>query len=251
MDTAGDTFSSVLQRIKNDCAWETMPETDIPLLAALCGPLEIKALIQSLDTLDNADLIDDAGDMADEYWRLRTALSRVLAAVGQPGVEPLLGALHSPNRATQEYAARALGQIGDTRAFGPLCLLLAHDADHNDWRPGVIGALGDLKDRRAIPVLLPYLNPAHDQVNRGWIIRITANALGNIGTDSVIGPLCDVIKMDHDWFARLGAVEGLAKMSERSNPRVTEALQIALSDSDGRVQAEAKRALQPKVRPTN
>jgi HEAT repeat protein len=233
------SFSSILAEIQRDCGWEHIPYDKITALARVCGPAEVDQLIRELNSLDDADLVDDAGDVGDDYWRLRTAYSQTLAEVGEPAVEPLLRALGSENPETRLYAARALGLIVTPRAFDPIVALLAGEQE-DTTRMGLIEALGNLRDARAVSVLLPYLK-APEQRNRGWIIRMAANALGCIGTEEVIGPLSEVLVNDPDWFARLGATEGLRKMR---HPLAREALGRVLEDEDARVRAEASAGLQ-------
>src|SRR5207247_1344096 len=103
------SFVTILAEIQHDCGLECIPYEKVSALARLCSPVEVEHLIRELDALDDADLENDAGDMGDEYWRLRTAYSQVLVEVGQPAIEPLLRALGSSNPQTRGYAARALG----------------------------------------------------------------------------------------------------------------------------------------------
>ncbi len=233
------TFSVMLADIQRDCAMEAIPYQKFSALARLCGPTEVEHLIRELDTLDNANLKDDPGDMVDEYWRLRTAYSHILAEVGEPAIEPLLRALSSRNPQTRAYAARTLGLIGTQRAFSPLVTMLAREGD-DIIRMSLIEALGKLRDERAIEVLLPYLKRS-EQKNRAWFIRMTANALGCIGSEVVIRPLSEVLVTDPDWFARLGAAEGLRKVR---HPSAAAALRRAFEDEDARVRSEAAAGLQ-------
>jgi HEAT repeat protein len=232
-----DTFHALLQSIKNDCAWEHIPADKIAALARMCGPKEINELIQELEQLDDADLEGDVGDGIDEYWRLRSSISRVLGLVGDAAVSPLIQALQSENPRTRGYAAAALGMTGAKQSFEPIATLLQIEPDF-DTKLQLIEALGGLGDPRAVDVLLPYLHAP--QQNRGWLIRITAHALGRIGTDAVLQPLCNVLASDPDWFARLGAAEGLGHMREE---RAIGALCNALTDRDGRVRGQAKESL--------
>jgi HEAT repeat protein len=232
------SFSGLLAEIQRDCGWEHIPSDKISALARLCGSAEVNHLIGELDALNDAVLLDDAGDIGDEYWRLRTAYSQALAEVGQTAIEPLLRALGSANPKTRAYAAKALGRIGTERAFSPISALLATESD-DVIRLSLIEALGALRDERAVAIVLPYLKAA-EQVNRGWIIRVAANALGSIGSESVIGPLEEVLACDPDWFARLGAAEGLRKIR---HPSAVTALRRALNDQDARVRAEASAGL--------
>jgi HEAT repeat protein len=232
-----DSFHTLLDSIKSDCAWETIPYDKVSVLAKLCGPEEVNALIGELDRLDDADLEDDPGDGIDEYWRLRKSLSLALAEVGEPAVDSLLNALHSANPQTRAYSAWALGRIGTPRAFEPLVALLAEE--HEDViEVFLIQALGDLGDPRAVAVLLPYLKPARE-LNRWWIVAVTADALGKLGTASVIPHLAEVLSSDPDWSARLGAAKGLRRIKL---PQAAEALRRALHDEDARVRAEAEAA---------
>ena len=88
-------------------------------------------------------------------------------------------------------------------------------------------------------VLLGYLNDPR-QEDRGWNIRLAANALGKIGTEQVLQPLIEVLVSHSNWFARLGAAEGLRKIRD---PRAAGALRIALADADARVRREAAAAV--------
>jgi HEAT repeat protein len=237
------SFDTLLAEIKNDCAWELIPYDKISALARQCGPAEVCLLLRELDALDDADLEGDAGDGIDEYWRLRTACSQALAEVGESAIEPLLQALASPNPQTRAYSARELGMIGTKRAFELVVSLLASETD-DVIRMSLIEALGGLGDERAVPVLLRYLK-APEQVNRGWIIRVAANALGKLGTEAVIKPLAEVLATDPDWFARLGAAEGLRKIRHSA---AADALRRALDDRDARVRGEAAAGLQECAR---
>lgn len=233
-----DTFHGLLAAIKNDCAWETIPTDKIAALARMCGPEEIAQLIQELDALDDADLENDPGDGIDEYWRLRTSLSQVLAQIGEPAVLPLIQALKSENSQTRGYAAFALGIIGAKQAVDPIVTLLETEADFLA-KLCLISALGRIGDPRAVDILLPYLH-VPEQQNRGSLINVTTQALGRIGTPAVLQPLRIVLESDPDWLARLGAVEGLGHMREEG---VIGALRDALTDRDGRVRSQARKSL--------
>ncbi len=233
-----DHFRFLLAEILHDCGLECIPYDKISALAQLCGPSEVAVLLEELDSLDDAAIETEPDDVRDEYWRRRMALSQALAEAGQPAVEPLLQALNHSNPQTRSYVARALGLLGTKRAFEPIVELLLREQD-NGLKLALIEALGELHDERAVEVLLPYLS-IPEQINRGWLIRLAANALGKIGTERVIQPLAEVLVSHRDWFARLGAVEGLRKMR---HPRAVQALRPALSDADARVRREAAAAL--------
>jgi HEAT repeat protein len=233
-----DDFHSLLADILHDCGLECIPSDKISALARICGPSEVANLIDELDGLRDTDIADEPDDVKDEYWRRRMALSQILAQVGQLAVIPLLHALSSANPQTYSYAARALGLMRAVPAFEPIADLLLRERDYM-VKIGLIEALGDLGNERVIDVLLPFLH-VPEQQNRGWTIRLVANALGKIGTERVIQPLVDVLESDPNWFARLGAVEGLRKLRD---DRAEAGLRTALADADARVRQEAAAAL--------
>jgi len=234
-------FNTLLAEIQQDCGWGCVQAADgkIRELASMCGPAEVAQIIDRLDALDDADLEDDAGDVADEYYALSVSYSEVLAAVGELAVEPLLGALGSRNPNTRAYAARTLGRIGTPRAFERIIAMVAAETD-GKVRFFVIEALGRLRDERAVAVLLPYLK-ATEPLNRGHIISTAAKALGRIGSNDVILPLAEVLDTDPDWLARLGAAQALRMIR---HPLARAALQRGLKDKDDRVRAEAEAGLQ-------
>lgn len=239
MHSITNTFELLLAEIKRDCGWEHVPYDKISEIAKLCGPAEVARLIAELNALNDADLEDDAGDIGDEYFRLRTAYSQALTEVGEPAIDPLLHALDSKNPHTRSSSARALGRLGAKQAYTLLVNLLTKEFDFQ-IRLEMMRSLGELRDQRAVEILLPYLK-VPEQINRGWIVQTAANALGKIGTESVIEPLTEVLCNDPDWFARLGAVEGLCGIK---HPDVRPVLQRALNDVDERVRNQAARGLE-------
>jgi len=233
------TFEQLLEEIHKKLAWESIPADEtIAEIARICGPAEIDLLIQELEDLDDADIADQNCDVWDDYCRHRRTLSRILGQIGEPAVDPLLRVLQSTNPQTRHYAAAALGVIGAIRAFEPIVRAAALETD-NFNRVSVLSALGGLGDQRAIAVLLPYLQ-VREQRNRGWIIRLAAKALGGIGNEQVVQSLAEILGNDPDWFARLGAVEGLEQSCHQQS---TEALTLALNDVDYRVRDAAREGL--------
>ncbi len=229
-----ESFESWVAGIQRGCAWEAVPGAEVAELGRLCGSVEVAWLIALLDGLRDEDVEDAPVEMVDEYWRLRTAYGAVLVAVGAGAVPQLMMALWSENSATRCFGARALGEIGDGRAFQVLCGRLAVEEDEVALC-AVIEALGRLGDVGAVPLLLPFLAVPLGEQNRGWLVRITANALGRIGGEAVVEPLVGLLG-DESWFVRLGAVEGL-RLVEAEGARA--ALVRAQADADERVRKAA------------
>lgn len=193
-------------------------------LAAQQSPAVVPTLIKVLVELDGIDLTDDAGDVGDEVWRTRQAIAFGLEACerrAQPELRALIA--REPSRAG-EVALLALAKLGDPEAATVAA----------DWvQKGIEGAmlpLGLLRPAGAARVLAGAIATAQPP-NAGWRKRLAAQALGRIGDADALAAL-EVLLDDPDWFARLGAVEGLLLLS---GPRVEPALKRARADGDARV----------------
>lgn len=231
-------FNDLYSEVKKMCGWETIP-TELNLaLGRVCQPADIQYLIAELESLDNAALEDDAGDEADYYWRLRTSISDALVAAGKLAVKPLLAAIDSPNDAAAEYVARSLSLLKVTQAITPILKRL-NGARDNQAKLPYISALGEIGDRSVIDDLLPYLQKS-GELNGGWLVRLTAIALGKIGDKSSIEPLGCLLRSDPDWFARLGAAEGLRNLVSKAS---IVHLEFGTTDSDQRVAQAAQESL--------
>ena len=86
----------------------------------------------------------------------------------------------------RNFAANALGRIGDERAVEPLLVAL-RDADEN-VRDYAASALGDIGDARAVEPLIAALRDADENV-RFW----AAKALGQIGDAHAVAPLIQLL----------------------------------------------------------
>jgi len=92
----------------------------------------------------------------------RRAVCDTLVSLGAVSVDPLIKALsdrsnggYSDLLRTCALAAEALGEIGDKRAFQPLCSLLKDEDPKVRWK--VVVALGELNDKRGIDPLIGAL----------------------------------------------------------------------------------------------
>lgn len=229
-------FDRHFRAIVRACSQGRIDREQIVAAAALCGRAEIDLLVAKLDGLDDADLMDGAGDVADFYWRLRTSYAEVLAGAGGPAVDAMIEALRSVNPRTRSHVASALGAAGAGRAFGPLVAALADEAD-DTTRLGLLEALGRLRNPAAFDVLVPYLS---DHSSNGWPARVAAGALGRLGDPRAVGPLAALLRAADDWFVRLGAAEGLRHLN---HPAAADALRAAAHDPDPRVRKEVLGAL--------
>jgi HEAT repeat protein len=231
-------FPQLYEEVIKTCSYESMSEELNHRLGQACNLNEITILIKKLESLKDEDLVDDAGDIGDFYWRLRTSISDALAAAGQISVGPLLTTLTSPNPRAAQYAARSLGILKEKRALDPIISKM-HQASKNADRFPYISALGDIGDERIIRELIPYLDCSNEQ-NGGWLVRISANALGKTGSKLVLNPLAHILLKDTNWFARLGAAEGLGLLG---NKQAFPILRQALKDTDHRVAEAAQESM--------
>ncbi|MDT8357432.1 MAG: HEAT repeat domain-containing protein [Methanomicrobiaceae archaeon] len=181
--------------------------------------------------------------------------------MGKPDVERLarrddlhglIQALNYSDPDIQWQAAHAIAGIGHERLEE---ILPALRSRNRYVRTGIIGALSEIKDARALPGLIFCLQDRYDEVRWG-----AALALGEIGDPSAIPPLVQVLR-DENKYVRHGAARALEKlrwkpakpeeqayyslaslewpalgsMGEESLP----ALKLALSDRDPGVRKQA------------
>ena len=105
-----------------------------------------------------------------------------LGRIRQPrALEALIGLLQDGNNEVSAAAARALGEIGDARAVGPLCSILS-DYFNGRAAADALGMLG----APAVEQVITVLEEKPDLYRRP---QIAAEVLSQIGDDRAIGPL--------------------------------------------------------------
>ncbi len=224
-----------MRRLRECAGWEDLSGALAAAkeLAALQSDAVVPAFVAALVALDHVDLTDDAGDVGDEVWRTRQALAYGLEACerrAQPALRALIA--NEPSRAG-EVALLALAKLADPEAAQVAARWVARGVE------GAMLPLGLLRPPGAARVLAGAIAAA-DAPNAGWRKRLAAQALGRIGDDDALAAL-EVLLDDADWFARLGAVEGLLLIG---GPRVAAALARARADTDARV---VRAACQPSA----
>ena len=155
-----------------------------------------------------------------------------LVKIGQPAVEPLLSALENENKDVRSSAVRALGQIGDARAFQPLIKTL--EDEDKDVRSSAAVALGQIGDTRAFQPLIDALKDGNENV-RSSAVR----ALGRMGNPQAVSAIIDALKDEHR-YVRSSAAAALGRMG---NPQAVQPLIDALEDEDALVCSYAVNAL--------
>ncbi|MEA1869480.1 MAG: HEAT repeat domain-containing protein [Euryarchaeota archaeon] len=119
-------------------------------------------------------LIDALVDV--DRW-VRDETIEALCKIGEPAVEPLIGALG--NEDVRNEAVDALVSIGE-----PAVLPLIKALENEDMRAGAVEALGRIGDERAVLPLIDALIDEDREVRWG-----AAGALGKIGDTRAVGPL--------------------------------------------------------------
>ena len=153
-------------------------------------------------------------------------------------VSILISALEDEDRDTQRSAAKALGEIGDVRAVGPLIAALLKQ-EKEAWvgvmvRSSAAEALGKIGDARAVEPLIHALKDEDDGVRRE-----AAEALGEIGDVRAVESLIQALKDEH-VFVQTSAAFALGKIGDA---RAIEPLKKALNDESLAVRSAAIEAL--------
>lgn len=120
--------------------------------------------------------------------------AEILVRIGEPAVESLIPVLKSDSMLTRINAAYALIGIGNAHAVIPLITALnpqnKPEDDDKFYREWLVMALGELKDKRAVELLISILKDKNQEDS----VRITAVwALGEIKDSRAIEPLVDVL----------------------------------------------------------
>jgi len=151
---------------------------------------------------------------------IRQVAAKALKEIGDSkAVDPLIRALKDGNQEIKEIAAEALGQIGDSKAVDPLIMALKD----GNWaiRLFAARALGKIGGKRTAEPLIRALKDR----NR-FVRRAAAEALGQIGDSKAVDPLIRALKDGNHEIKEIAA-EALGKIG---NPRAVEPLIEVLGD---------------------
>ena len=195
------------------------------------------------------------------FWQ-QIEIARAIVARHDASVLPgLADLLKAEDRHERGNAAYIFARLGDDRGFEVICAILADKS----LRPaiteiasngrGTIQAqrrqvsedryyaahlLGDLKDARAVPILLPLL---HDED----VADVVPWALGEIGDKRALQPLVEQLS-DKDPSRRVLAIDGLGRLrAKEALPHLRELLTDDEKPNFGKgltVSGEAKKAME-------
>ncbi len=230
----GHMLQQLLEQLRREAGFENTSGaiSAARSIAALPGEAPIAALTGVLEAADGVDLTDDAGDVGDEVFRLRSAAKAGLLAAGVRVVPFLRARLDVDTREPRHTVMlRVLGELGD-RSVLPIAEAWS-SLEENEWvRWAALETIGLLR----VPGTEGLLRAALGRpgaINQGWLKRITAVALARLGDVEALEVLLD----DPDWFARLGVAEGLKELPAEKAKRLRQRVE---RDVDARVRAAAK-----------
>lgn len=202
-------------------------------------------------------------------WRERAFAAELLGRVGGASVAPALietaASARSEDADVREIALRALARMADPQAVVPLVDALRHaegwlapritdilvrhgensvepllgfleNHTRHPARPWAIAALGEIKSRRAYPVLIRSLNDPDDEVRAK-----AATALGLLGDRRAAGYLLERLLGDPAPFVRARIATALGQFND---PEVIDRLVRALGDPAWWVRLRSVEALE-------
>jgi hypothetical protein len=181
------SLEALLEQLRRCAGFEDLggATTAAEAIARLGSDKAVDALIRLLVEIDDIDLTDDAGDVGDEVWRTRAAVSRGLELCGDRAIASLRPLIAGPVTERGQAALAILAKRGDPAAI-PIAI---------DWvERGVMFALvplGELAPPNAVEIIARAIDQA-PELNAGWTKRLAQLA-------------------DPDWFARLGVAEALQR----------------------------------------
>ncbi len=183
-------------------------ETSVPFLMEMINdadPARREAAIAALGNLRAQQAADRIADiLADTTLERRYVAAWALGKINDPAfTENLIAALGDANFEVQRQAVRALIRIH--RPAVPALLEALPDASPQMAR-GIIHALGDIGDRRALQPLLEHSNGA----NRAEIMLALGKLRDPQATNALIAGLTD-----DDWQVRMNAAMALGPLGAK------------------------------------
>ncbi|MDA1264019.1 MAG: HEAT repeat domain-containing protein, partial [Planctomycetota bacterium] len=171
------------QRVRLEAQWELAERGEHALLLEAATDPQANALARlhglwglghllRVDGREAARVVRELLSLHDDPdLEVRAQLYKLLGDLRWLDAVPLaLRALEDDSARVRSFAAQALGQMGDARAFGPLVDLLASNDDQDPWlRHAAVWALVSLGDGDRIAGLSQHEHPA---VRRGAVVAL-------------------------------------------------------------------------------
>jgi HEAT repeat protein len=173
-------------------------------LGAIGHPASVEPLVSALSNQHKIAKSRSQRSSHETETMEHEALTKALAAIGQPAVAPLLKALESEDKEGRRLAVQVLGWIKDPRAVEPLMRKL--EDNRSDVRQAAALALGTIGDPRAVGALVKAAD-GRDMETR----RAAAEALGLLGSEDAVDTLIKAVG-DQSESVQLAAIKALAQI---------------------------------------
>src|SRR5690349_11287925 len=195
----------------------TRAKEGIPALCTRLRDQDIKVQPEAIKDLVNA--------LRDADWWVRARSADALGTLGGPKVvDAVLGLTKDPDEFARRYAIEILNTVPDPRAVP----VLIDSLEDDDWwvRERAVDALGKAADPAAVePLLLMMSRDAR-------ALPLCVRALGAIGSDSVIEPLCRLAEST-DSEVRREAIQALQAVGQRDLAEPARQIVIAALEKAG------------------
>jgi len=171
-------------------------------------------------------------DLENKKGNIQREAKKDLISWGADSVEPLIAVVRDWEHEPADLRVACvdiLGEIKDKRAV-PVIIDAANE-NRMTMKYSAARALGNIGDKRAAPVLIKLLN------DKEWQVRLYATeALGKIGDISGARPLANLLLADPNDKVRLAAIEALDKLNARTEYKT---VLEAFSDNDPQIRSYA------------
>lgn len=193
-------------------------------IALVLMSLTVSCLNEPQERSTSSQLLVDKFKSTKVFWQ-QFEVAKEIVALHDPSVLPeLAGWLNHEDRHLRGNAAFVFAGLGDHRGFGVIKAILADRSDRPEGQgiPGgryhikrqikadryyAVHLFGDLKDPRALPILIPLLKDKEVNYIVPW-------SLGEIGDKRAVGPLIDTLS-DKSPSMRVLAIYALEKLGAK------------------------------------
>ena len=159
--------------------------------------------------------------MEDASWRVRKTAAGIL--VDEHPLERYVGGLIQlltveDNAGARNSAIETLVKLGKSATSS---LLAAFETTNRDVRKFIVDIIGEVRDRKALPLLLKALRDDDDNVRASAVEH-----LGQMGDPSVVDALIEILKAGDLWTA-FPAADALGRIGDREAiPALIDALSV-------------------------
>lgn len=145
---------------------------------------------------------------SDPEPRVRVACAEAFQKWPSPkALNQLLDSLSDENIKVSAASASALGELGDAGAVDRLVAVMVDTKRPAETREAAAGALGKLRDRKAVAPLIEMLRDRDDLLR--WL---ATEALGKLGDAEAVSPLCHEVLADGSPNVRERAAISLGEL---------------------------------------